>query len=69
MKLFVLAACGVSVLVGTDAVAQQRQSCTGPEIGTWKLQSYTITDVATGSPKNALTGKEGFSELTWTKIE
>jgi len=37
----------VFVIVGTEVAAQQRQSCTGPQIGTWKLQSYTIEDLAT----------------------
>ena len=30
------------------AVGQQRQSCSGPQLGTWKLQSFTTEDVATG---------------------
>ncbi|QIE26595.1 Lipocalin-like domain protein (plasmid) [Caballeronia sp. SBC1] len=30
------------------AVGQQRQSCTGPQLGTWKLQSFTTEDVETG---------------------
>ena len=28
--------------------AQQRQTCTGPQLGTWKLQSLTREDLATG---------------------
>ena len=34
------------------AVGQQRQSCTGPQLGTWKLQSFTTEDVATGLKTN-----------------
>ena len=33
-------------------VGQQRQSCTGPKLGTWKLQSFTTEDVATGRKTN-----------------
>jgi len=28
--------------------AQPRQNCTGPQLGTWKLQSFTTEDLATG---------------------
>ncbi|MFK4442561.1 hypothetical protein ABH944_002212 [Caballeronia udeis] len=31
---------------------QQRQSCTGPQIGTWKLESFTDEDVETGQKTN-----------------
>ncbi|CAB3646870.1 hypothetical protein LMG24238_00819 [Paraburkholderia sediminicola] len=27
---------------------QERQNCTGPQLGTWKLESFTTEDVATG---------------------
>ena len=47
MRLIVLAACCAFVIVGTEVTAQQRQSCTGPQLGTWKLQSYTLEDLAT----------------------
>ena len=30
------------------AVGQPRLSCTGPQIGTWKLQSFTDEDLTTG---------------------
>jgi len=33
-------------------VGPQRQSCTGPQLGTWKLQSFTTEDVATGEKTN-----------------
>jgi hypothetical protein len=29
-------------------MAQERQNCTGPQLGTWKLQSFTTEDLATG---------------------
>jgi hypothetical protein len=29
-------------------MAQERQNCTGPHLGTWKLQSFTTEDLATG---------------------
>jgi hypothetical protein len=29
-------------------MAQERQNCTGPQLGTWKLQSFTTEDPATG---------------------
>ena len=29
-------------------MGQQRQNCTGPQLGTWKLQSFTREDLATG---------------------
>jgi len=48
VRLFVLAACSVFAIVGTEVVAQPRQNCTGPQLGTWKLQSYTVKDLATG---------------------
>ena len=30
------------------AAGQQRPSCTGPQLGTWKLQSFTTEDMVTG---------------------
>jgi len=47
VKLFVLAACSVFLVVSTEVTAQQRQSCIGPQVGTWKLHSYTLEDLAT----------------------
>jgi len=31
-----------------EAIAQQRQNCIGPQLGTWKLESFTTEDLATG---------------------
>jgi hypothetical protein len=33
-------------------MAQERQNCTGPQLGTWKLQSFTTEDLATGQKTN-----------------
>jgi hypothetical protein len=52
MRLAVFAACCVFAVVGTEAGAQQRRNCTGPQLGTWKLQSVTLEDVATGQTTN-----------------
>jgi len=54
MKLFVVAACSVFALVGTEVTAQQRQNCTGPQLGTWKLETYTSEDLATHQVTNPL---------------
>jgi hypothetical protein len=48
MKRFVVATCGVFLVLGTNAIAQQPKNCAGPHLGTWKLQSYTREDLATG---------------------
>lgn len=29
-------------------MAQERQNCSGPHLGTWKLQSFTTEDLSTG---------------------
>ena len=52
MRLLVLAACSVFLIVSTEATAQQHQKCTGPQLGTWKLESYTLEDVATRQVTN-----------------
>jgi hypothetical protein len=48
MKRFGVAACCALLLVNLEASAQQHQKCTGPQIGTWKLQSFTTEDLASG---------------------
>jgi hypothetical protein len=47
MKRFVVAAC-CGLLLGSEAIGQERQNCTGPQLGTWKLRSFTREDLATG---------------------
>jgi len=34
--------------VSTEASAQSGRKCAGPQLGTWKLQSFTTEDLATG---------------------
>lgn len=48
MKRSVGAVCCAVFLVATGAMAQQRQGCSGPQVGTWKLDSWTREDVASG---------------------
>jgi hypothetical protein len=40
--------CCAVFLGSIDAVGQQRQTRTGPQLGTWKLQSYVSEDLTTG---------------------
>lgn len=54
MNSFAVSIC-CHLLLGADATAQARQICTGPQLGTWKLESYTTEDIATGR-KSALLG-------------
>jgi len=35
-------------LATMSAVAQQHQTCAGPQLGTWKLQSFKTQDIETG---------------------
>jgi hypothetical protein len=42
------------LLAGMQAIAQQHQKCTGPQLGTWKLESYTTEDIATGQKTTLL---------------
>ncbi|WP_084687899.1 lipocalin-like domain-containing protein [Paraburkholderia oxyphila] len=48
MKRSAAVMCCVLSLGTIDAAGQQRQNCTGPQLGTWKLQSFTTEDMATG---------------------
>jgi hypothetical protein len=54
MKRSVVLACCVLFLVSLQAFAQQRQTCIGPQLGTWKLQSYTTEDLASGQKTTLL---------------
>jgi hypothetical protein len=47
-----------------EAIAQQNQSCGGPQLGTWKLQSFTTEDLATGE-KSALFGEHPSGYLSY----
>jgi hypothetical protein len=42
------------LLAGMHAIGQQHAKCTGPQLGTWKLESYTTEDVATGQKSSLL---------------
>jgi hypothetical protein len=42
------------LLVSMQVIAQRRQTCTGPQLGTWKLESYTTEDLATGQKSTLL---------------
>jgi hypothetical protein len=46
--------CVLLFLGSMQAIAQQHQRCTGPQLGTWKLESYTTEDIATGQKSTLL---------------
>jgi hypothetical protein len=48
MKRPAVLVCCVLCLGSIEAIGQERQNCTGPQLGTWKLRSYTTEDLATG---------------------
>jgi hypothetical protein len=48
MKCPAVLVCCVLFLGSLEAIGQERQNCTGPQLGTWKLRSYTTEDLATG---------------------
>jgi Lipocalin-like domain len=52
MNRFAVFVCCVSFLGGAVASAHARQSCTGPQLGTWRLESYTTEDIVTGQKSN-----------------
>jgi len=54
MNRFAVSVCCVCFLGATEASAQARQSCAGPQLGTWKLESYTTEDLATGQKSTLL---------------
>jgi hypothetical protein len=54
MKRSIVAAYCILFLGSMDASGQRHQSCTGPQLGTWKLLSYTTEDLATGQKTNLL---------------
>jgi len=59
-------AIGLVLLFGSaGAVSQQHTSCTGPQIGNWKLQSYATTDLETGQTTN-LFGKHPTGYLSYS---
>jgi hypothetical protein len=48
MKRPAVVVCCVLCLGSLEAMGQERQNCTGPQLGTWKLRSFTTEDLATG---------------------
>ncbi|HEX7908474.1 MAG TPA: lipocalin-like domain-containing protein [Paraburkholderia sp.] len=40
--------CCMLCVASMQAIGQERQNCTGPQLGTWALQSNTTEDLATG---------------------
>jgi hypothetical protein len=48
------AVCCILFLTSVQANADPRQTCTGPQLGTWKLESYTTEDIATGQKSSLL---------------
>ena len=63
MIRFLLATCFGLLSIGT-AFAQQTK-CSGPQLGTWKLNSYTREEIATGV-KTDLLGAHPTGYLTYT---
>jgi hypothetical protein len=46
---------GCSLVLGSSAaIAQQPRACTGPQLGTWKLQTLTTEDLETHRKTNPL---------------
>lgn len=54
MKHLKVVVCCFLLLGSMQAIAQQREKCTGPQLGTWKLESYTTEDIATGQKSTLL---------------
>ena len=48
MKHTAVIACCMLCAASVQAIGQERQNCTGPQLGTWALQSNTTEDLATG---------------------
>ncbi|NPT45599.1 hypothetical protein GNZ12_30615 [Paraburkholderia sp. 1N] len=48
MKHSAVIVCCVLCVSSMQAIGQERQNCTGPQLGTWALQSNTTEDLATG---------------------
>jgi Lipocalin-like domain len=54
MNRLAVCVCCICFLSATEANAPARQSCAGPQLGTWKLESYTTEDIATGQKSTLL---------------
>jgi hypothetical protein len=53
MSRFATCFCGVFFLGGMTAT-EAREQCSGPQLGTWKLQSYVTEEIATGQKSTLL---------------
>jgi hypothetical protein len=58
MKRFAIPAGCVLLLASLQASAQH-PTCSGPQLGTWKLESYTTEDLATGQKATLLGAHPG----------
>lgn len=54
MKRSVVVPTSTLSAAGIQAITQERQNCTGPQLGTWALQSYTSKDLITGAKTELL---------------
>ena len=48
MKIYLIAVGGILFLASLQASAQPHPTCGGPQLGTWKLESYVTQDLTTG---------------------
>ena len=64
MKRFAISAGCVLLLANLQVRAQPHQTCSGPQLGTWKLESYTTEDLATGQ-KTTLLGAHPSGYLSY----
>lgn len=54
MKVVATAAIFTLLFGSVGSIAQQRQTCAAPQLGTWKLQSLTTEDLETGQKAEPL---------------
>ena len=54
MKSPFLAGCCALLLLSASAIAQQHQTCAGPQLGSWALLSIETEDMETGQKNNLL---------------
>ena len=53
MKRISIASGAALLFLSGTSLAQQHQACTGPQLGTWKLQSFTTEYLETGETAEA----------------
>lgn len=54
MRIAATAAVFALLFGSAGSMAQQRQTCAAPQLGTWKLQSLTVEDLETGQKTDML---------------